>query len=122
MGWPGRGAVAAFGYVCLGGDGVGFCGETCGAEGDGNISEITERSEGHKQGGARDDAQTKFSFRGIFAFMLGKLSGWADTIVALATPPGIGAIGVIRVSGPEAFSIVGRLFAAKDLAAQPSHT
>jgi tRNA modification GTPase len=54
--------------------------------------------------------------------MLGKLSGWADTIVALATPPGIGAIGVIRVSGPEAFAIVGRLFTGKDLIAQPSHT
>src|SRR5580658_2367908 len=54
--------------------------------------------------------------------MLGKLAGWADTIVALATPPGIGAIGVIRVSGPEAFAIVGRLFAGKDLISQPSHT
>jgi tRNA modification GTPase len=54
--------------------------------------------------------------------MLGKLAGWADTIVALATPPGIGAIGVIRVSGPEAFGIVGRLFAGKDLISQPSHT
>jgi tRNA modification GTPase len=54
--------------------------------------------------------------------MLGKLAGWADTIVALATPPGIGAIGVIRVSGPEAFGIVSRLFAGKDLISQPSHT
>ncbi len=54
--------------------------------------------------------------------MLGKLAGWADTIVALATPPGIGAIGVIRVSGPEAFSIVGRLFAGKNLFTEPSHT
>jgi tRNA modification GTPase len=54
--------------------------------------------------------------------MLGKLAGWADTIVALATPPGIGAIGVIRVSGPEAFPIVGRLFAGKDLTTQSSHT
>src|SRR5579863_921262 len=54
--------------------------------------------------------------------MFGKLAGWADTIVALGTPPGIGAIGVIRVSGPEAFAIVGRLFAGKDLAAQPSHS
>lgn len=54
--------------------------------------------------------------------MLGKLAGWADTIVALATPPGIGAIGVIRVSGPDAFTIVGRLFVGKDLGAQPSHT
>ena len=40
----------------------------------------------------------------------------------IATPPGIGAIGVIRVSGPEAFAIVGRLFAGKDLTSQPSHT
>jgi tRNA modification GTPase len=54
--------------------------------------------------------------------MLNKLSGWSDTIVALATPPGIGAIGVIRLSGPEAISIVGRMFAAKDLEAQRSHT
>ncbi len=54
--------------------------------------------------------------------MLGKLAGWADTIVALATPPGIGAIGVIRISGPQAFPIVGRLFSGKDLAAQASHT
>jgi len=54
--------------------------------------------------------------------MLGKLSGWGDTIVALATPPGIGAIGVIRVSGPEAFTIVGRLFTGKDLSAETSHT
>ena len=29
-----------------------------------------------------------------------------DTIVAIATPPGIGGIGVIRVSGPEAFAFV----------------
>ncbi len=54
--------------------------------------------------------------------MLGKLAGWEDTIVALATPPGIGAIGVIRVSGPLAFSVVGSLFSGKDLGAQPSHT
>ena len=54
--------------------------------------------------------------------MLGKLAGWGDTIVALATPPGIGAIGVIRVSGNQAIALVGRLFPSKDLAAQPSHT
>ena len=54
--------------------------------------------------------------------MLGKLAGWDDTIVALATPPGIGAIGVIRVSGPESFGIVGRLFPSKDLGAQATHT
>ena len=54
--------------------------------------------------------------------MLGKLAGWDDTIVALATPPGIGAIGVIRVSGPDCFRVVGRLFPSKDLGQQPSHT
>ena len=54
--------------------------------------------------------------------MLGKLTGWEDTIVALATPPGIGAIGVIRVSGRSSFKIVNQLFTGKDLCAQESHT
>jgi tRNA modification GTPase len=54
--------------------------------------------------------------------MLGKLAGWDETIVALATPPGIGAIGVIRVSGQDCFKVVGRLFPSKDLEKQPSHT
>jgi tRNA modification GTPase len=51
-----------------------------------------------------------------------KLSGWDDTIVALATPPGIGAIGVIRLSGTKSFDIVNALFPSKDLSSQPSHT
>src|SRR5678816_1378279 len=50
------------------------------------------------------------------------LSGWDDTIVALATPPGVGAIGVIRLSGPAAISIVDELFPSKDISAQPSHS
>ncbi len=54
--------------------------------------------------------------------MLGKLNGWEDTIVALATPPGIGAIGVIRLSGPAAFSILDTLFPSKKISAQASHT
>jgi len=54
--------------------------------------------------------------------MLGKLSGWDDTIVALATPQGIGAIGTVRVSGKEAIGIVNLLFPSKDLATRPSHT
>ncbi|CAL66881.1 tRNA uridine-5-carboxymethylaminomethyl(34) synthesis GTPase MnmE [Christiangramia forsetii] len=48
-----------------------------------------------------------------------------DTIVALATPSGAGAIAIIRVSGPDALEIVAPLFKAKskkDLAKQPTHT
>lgn len=45
-----------------------------------------------------------------------------DTIVALATAPGTGAIAVIRLSGQQAISIVDRVFAGKDLSAQASHT
>ena len=48
--------------------------------------------------------------------------GISDSIVALATPNGIGAIGVIRVSGPNALSIVNLLFKSKNLLLQPSHT
>ncbi|MGV8081286.1 MAG: tRNA uridine-5-carboxymethylaminomethyl(34) synthesis GTPase MnmE [Syntrophales bacterium] len=33
-----------------------------------------------------------------------------DTIVAIATPPGVGAIGIIRLSGPSSGRIAGRLF------------
>lgn len=51
-----------------------------------------------------------------------QLSGWDDTIVAMATPPGVGAIGVIRVSGLKALEIVNELFPSKDLIAAPSHT
>jgi tRNA modification GTPase len=54
--------------------------------------------------------------------MIGKLAGWDDTIVSLATAPGIGAIGVIRISGPQAFPVVNALFPSKDLQKQPSHT
>ncbi len=48
-----------------------------------------------------------------------------DTIVALASPAGAGAIAVIRVSGPEAIAICTPLFRSihqKDLAAQKTHT
>ena len=45
-----------------------------------------------------------------------------DTIVALATPPGVGAIGVIRLSGKEAIQIVNNVFSGKDLTKQASHT
>ncbi len=54
--------------------------------------------------------------------MLTKLTGWDDTIVALSTPPGIGALGVIRLSGPSAVEIVDQLFHSKNLSMQPPHT
>jgi tRNA modification GTPase len=50
------------------------------------------------------------------------LQGWDDTIVALATAPGIGAIAVIRISGPATFEVINQLFPKKDLLAQASHT
>ena len=45
-----------------------------------------------------------------------------DTIIALATPSGIGAIGVIRLSGPDAIKLVNEVFAGKDLSVQSTHT
>jgi len=45
-----------------------------------------------------------------------------DTIVALATPPGVGAIGVIRLSGKAAIEIANSVFYGKDLTKQASHT
>ena len=50
------------------------------------------------------------------------LSTWNDTIVALATAPGLGAIAVIRLSGEAAIHIVGSVFSKKSLANQPTHT
>lgn len=45
-----------------------------------------------------------------------------DTIVALATPTGIGAIGVIRLSGKNAIAICNGVFKGKNLDKQDSHT
>lgn len=45
-----------------------------------------------------------------------------DTIVAPATPPGIGAISVIRLSGPEAIGITNKVFKGADLTTAKSHT
>jgi tRNA modification GTPase len=51
----------------------------------------------------------------------------SDTIIALATPPGVGAIAVLRLSGPAAISLTNQVFHSpgqrpKDLTQQPSHT
>ncbi len=48
--------------------------------------------------------------------------GIHDTIVALATPPGEGAIGIIRLSGYQAFEIADKIFKGKKLSEQPTHT
>jgi tRNA modification GTPase len=45
-----------------------------------------------------------------------------DTIVAVATATGVGAIAVIRLSGPEAITITNKVFKGKDLTLQASHT
>ena len=54
--------------------------------------------------------------------MQNRLSGWNDTIAAIATPPGIGAIGVLRVSGDKSFQIINKLFPSKNLQDQPANT
>src|SRR5690606_6031757 len=50
------------------------------------------------------------------------LSEREDTIVALATPQGVGAIAVIRLSGKEAITLCNKVFKGKDLEKQASHT
>ncbi|ESU19024.1 trmE protein [Flavobacterium cauense R2A-7] len=48
-----------------------------------------------------------------------------DTIVALATPSGAGAIAVIRISGKDAITIAGQVFqsvSGKDITKQKTHT
>lgn len=60
------------------------------------------------------------TFAGNYYFMI-----YQDTIVALATPSGAGAIAVIRISGPEAIAIGASVFqsvSGKDLAKQKTHT
>jgi tRNA modification GTPase len=44
----------------------------------------------------------------------------SDTIVALSTPPGVAALAVIRLSGPESHAIIGRLVTA-NVDATPGH-
>jgi tRNA modification GTPase len=46
----------------------------------------------------------------------------ADTICAIATPEGVGAIGVIRISGPKAIEHTQACFSKKNLIQQPGHT
>ncbi|PZX46425.1 tRNA uridine-5-carboxymethylaminomethyl(34) synthesis GTPase MnmE [Algoriphagus chordae] len=50
------------------------------------------------------------------------LSQQNDTIIALATAQGVGAIAVIRLSGKEAISLTNQVFFGKNLKKQESHT
>ena len=45
-----------------------------------------------------------------------------DTIAAISTAQGVGAISIIRVSGPEAIQIVSKIFSNKNFKDAPSHT
>ena len=45
-----------------------------------------------------------------------------DTIAAISTAQGVGAISIIRVSGPKAFEIVSKIFSNKKFKEAPSHT
>ena len=45
-----------------------------------------------------------------------------DTIVAISTALGVGAISIIRVSGPDSIKIVNSIFKGKDLTTVPTHT
>ncbi len=45
-----------------------------------------------------------------------------DTIAAISTAQGVGAISIIRVSGPESISIVSKIFSNKNFKDAPSHT
>lgn len=45
-----------------------------------------------------------------------------DTIAAISTPPGVGAISIVRMSGDEAVDIANKLFKGKDLTKVATHT
>ena len=45
-----------------------------------------------------------------------------DTIAAISTAPGVGAISIIRVSGEKSTNIVNKIFKSKDLTKVESHT
>ncbi|MGM9986870.1 MAG: tRNA uridine-5-carboxymethylaminomethyl(34) synthesis GTPase MnmE [Bacillaceae bacterium] len=47
---------------------------------------------------------------------------YADTITAISTPLGEGAIAIVRVSGDEAVQIVNKIFKGKNLEEVPTHT
>lgn len=53
---------------------------------------------------------------------MARIHAFDDTIVALATPQGVSAIAVIRLSGSQAIGITQKIFKGKNLEAASSHT
>ncbi len=49
-------------------------------------------------------------------------TSFSDTIIALSTPPGVGALGVIRVSGADSFELTNLIFKGKNLLEQAGYT
>ena len=47
---------------------------------------------------------------------------FSDTIVALSTPPGAGALAVVRLSGPAAITLTAAIFSKKSFPDAPSHS
>ena len=45
-----------------------------------------------------------------------------DTIAAISTSQGVGAIAIVRVTGPDAIEIVNKIYKGKDLTKVESHT
>ena len=45
-----------------------------------------------------------------------------DTIAAISTPPGEGAISIVRLSGEDSLKIISKMFKGKDLNKVPTHT
>ena len=60
--------------------------------------------------------------RSLKTYNLQLITVHSDTIIALATPQGVGAIGVIRLSGKNAIATTQKAWRGKDLTQQASHT
>lgn len=57
----------------------------------------------------------------FLVLLLSNMINYQDTICAVATPNGIGAISIIRLSGKDSLKIIGSTF-SKDLSGKASHT
>lgn len=58
----------------------------------------------------------------LFFGIIGDIMFEQDTIAAISTALGEGAIGIVRLSGKQAISIVNQLFKGKNLETVPTHT